>query len=85
MNFGFEEILQKNSKYAEKVFDGSIFQTVKIGINGELYWKDMAKIKTLKGEIIPCDYDICPDYAYINSTDVSKMTFSWMVTELSWN
>jgi len=60
-----DEVLKKSNKYTSKVF--SNFHKTKIGSNGEIYWDGIGEIKNLNGETIPCEYDICPDFAYINS------------------
>lgn len=64
--------MDKNGKYSKKVYDKAVFSTVKLGEFGQLYWEDIAEMKTLDGEIIPVEYDICPDFAYIHSVALSK-------------
>lgn len=66
-----EKILDKNDKYASKVFDDKIFRKVKIGSQGELFWEGIAEMKNLNNENIPCEYDICPDFVYQNSESLS--------------
>lgn len=66
-SFIFVKIYDKDLKYAKKVFKEEIFNAVKIGINGELYWENIAEIMTFDGKFIPCEYDICPDFTYMNS------------------
>ena len=63
-------LLDKNGKYAHKVFDKSVFKKVKLGKFGQLYWEGIAEMKDLNREIIPAEYDICPDFAYMNSIPV---------------
>jgi hypothetical protein len=60
-------IIDKNGKYSKKVYDKSVFKTVKIGEFGQLYWDGIAEIKTLDGKLIPTEFDICPDYVYMSS------------------
>ena len=66
-----EMVLDKDHKYGKKVLKEEIFNAVKIGINGELYWENIAEIMTFEGKFIPCEYDICPDFAYMNSKLIS--------------
>jgi hypothetical protein len=55
-------------KYITKILsDETIFKSAKIGEFGELYWANAAEIKDLNGKIIPCEYDISPEFAYYNS------------------
>ncbi len=57
-----------NDKYAAKILSNeNIFKTVKIGEFGEIYWSDMGEIKDINGKIKPCEYDISPEFAYLNS------------------
>lgn len=74
-SLNLEAILNKNHKFEKKVLKEKIFNTVKIGMNGELYWENVAEIKTLEGEIISCEYDICPDFVYINSEQIKSKSF----------
>ena len=69
-NLDLEKVLDKTNKYAIKIFNEKVFKTGAIGENGEILWENTAEIKTIEGDIIPCAYDICPDFAYINSTKI---------------
>ena len=69
-----ENVLDRNGTFAQKVFEGDKFKEVQIGDNGELFWLGRAEMKTLEGTTIPCEYDICPDFAYMESTVVSSKT-----------
>lgn len=62
-----ENALDKNQKYASKVFEGDTYKTAKIGIFGEIYWDNIAEITALDGKSEPCNYDISPEYAYLMS------------------
>ena len=62
------KVLNINQKYTNKIFNTKTFSEVKIGSFGEIYWNNVAEMKDLKGNTIPCEYDICPDFAYLNST-----------------
>lgn len=68
------KFMDKNGKYSEKVYDKAVFRAVNLGEFGQLYWDGIAEMKTLDGEIIPVEYDICPDFAYIHSVALSKTT-----------
>ena len=61
------KFMDRNGKYSGQVYDKEVFSKVKLGEFGQLYWEGIAEIKTLDGNIIPTDYDICPDFAYMIS------------------
>lgn len=63
-------ILNKNGKYFNRVFEKDVFVTAKIGEVGQIYWDGIAEMKTTNGEIIPVEYDICPDFAYLKSNPI---------------
>lgn len=65
-----EKHIEMSNKYSHKLFEKSIFETVRIGENGELFWKDIGEIQELDGTMMKCDFDICPDFAYLNSEPV---------------
>lgn len=56
----------------ETIFSKNIFSTVKIGELGQLYWKNAATMKDEKGNPIPCEYDISPEFVYHNSKAIVK-------------
>lgn len=57
-----------NDKYINKILsDENVFKSAKIGEFGELFWHNSAEMKDLNGNIIPCEYDISPEFAYYNS------------------
>ncbi len=59
-------------KYAHKILsDSEVFKSAKIGSCGEIYWSNVAEIMDLDGEVRQCDYDISPDFAYVNSIALS--------------
>ena len=60
-------MLDSNQKYARRIFDADVFRQAKIGSLGEIYWENIAEIKMLDGKIQPCNYDISPEFAYLNS------------------
>ena len=67
-----ESLLDKSGKYSSKVFNDNVFKTAKIGSFGQIYWEGIAEMKDLDNKTIPCEYDICPDYAYMNSLPIEK-------------
>ncbi len=55
-------------KYAKKIIaDVDIFKKAKIGQFGEIYWASIAEIKDQDGVVHSCEYDISPEFAYLNS------------------
>ena len=65
-----EEVLDTKKKFVSKILDSTTFNKAKIGSFGEVYWDDVAEMKDLNGNTIPCGYDICPDFAYLNSNPI---------------
>jgi len=65
--FNLEQSLDKNKKYTNKILSQDVFNAIKVGSLGELYWDGIAKMKDLNGDMISCEYDICPDFVYVNS------------------
>lgn len=60
-------------KYITKIIsDEKVFKSAKTGEFGEIYWSDAAEIKDLNGNLIPCEYDISPEFAYYNSQPLAK-------------
>jgi len=67
-----EKVLDKTQKYSKKIFEGDTFSNAKIGSFGEIYWENLAEIKKLNGEIVSCEYDISPEFAYLKSEPINK-------------
>ena len=65
-----EKVLDPKKKFVSKIFDSTTFNKAKIGSFGEVYWEDVAEMKDLNGNTIACEYDICPDFAYLNSNPI---------------
>ena len=65
-----KQALNPKQKYTKKVFDQKVFNQAKIGSFGEIFWEGIAEMKDLNGNVIPCEYDICPDFAYLNSKPI---------------
>ena len=54
-----------NDKYANSILsDDAVFMRVQVGQMGEICWPDLAEMRGVNGEIIPCAYDISPEFAY---------------------
>jgi len=66
--FGMPKVLNPDKKFVNKIFNTEVFKNAKIGSFGEIYWNNIAEMRGLKGEIIPCEYDISPEFIYSNST-----------------
>ena len=58
---------QINITGVSKLLDEKIFKSVDIGEVGQLFWKDILSMKTEKGGLIACEYDISPEFAYHQS------------------
>ena len=54
-------------KYAKKIMNEHIFKKAKVGDLGEIYWEGIGEIKQLDGSLTPCNYDMSPEFVYINS------------------
>ncbi len=65
--FDVEQSLAKDKKYTNKILSQDVFNKVKVGSLGELYWDGVAEMKDLHGNMISCEYDICPDFVYMHS------------------
>ncbi len=65
-----EKVLDPKKKFVSKVLNHAIFDKVKIDSFGGIYWEGIAEMKGTDGSTIPCQYDICPDFTYLNSNPV---------------
>ena len=63
-------LAQKNIKGVKKLFDKQVFSQVSIGEVGQLLWKDIITMKNEKGELISAEYDISPEFAYLQSIPI---------------
>lgn len=59
--------LDQNNKFVKKLIKNDTYKFAKIGSFGEIYWENIGEIKDYDGTIIPCEYDISPEFAYYNS------------------
>lgn len=62
-----EKTLDKSQKYSSKIFEDDTFYQAEVGPMGQIYWENIAEIRTLNGKIELCEYDISPEFAYENS------------------
>ncbi len=59
-------------KGVDQLLDESVFGTVSIGEFGEIVWKNIVS-NTYNGVETIWDYDISPEYAYSNSSDLLEV------------
>jgi hypothetical protein len=65
--FNLQKSLDKNNRFVRKVLSPEVFEKVKLGDFGELYWDEIGEIKELNGSISSCNYDISPEFVYAHS------------------
>ncbi len=65
--FNLQKSLDKNDRFVRKVLSLEVFEKVKLGDFGELYWDEIGEIKELNGSISSCNYDISPEFVYAHS------------------
>ena len=65
--FNLQKSLDKNNRFVRKVLSLEVFEKVKLGDFGELYWDEIGEIKELNGSISSCNYDISPEFVYAHS------------------
>jgi hypothetical protein len=63
--------LDINNKYVKKLIKNDTYKNAKIGSFGEIYWEGIAEMKDFDGSIIPCEYDMSPEFVYQNSTKIN--------------
>lgn len=51
----------------DKLFEKNVFEKVKIGALGQIYWENVATMQDYDGKTIPCEFDISPEYVYLTS------------------
>lgn len=56
-----------NPTYIQLLFGEEQFKQVKVGELWQIYWLNIAKMKDEYGNSIPCDFDMSPEYVYMNS------------------
>lgn len=60
-----------NDTYIQKILTKAVFDSVKIGDFGQLYWENVAQMKDLDGSMISCEYDMSPEFVYYDSNPVN--------------
>lgn len=67
-----ESVINNSNQYVnkKKLLDEEFFKQVSIGVFGELYWENAAYFKNENGELIPCEYDLSPEFVYYNSCKI---------------
>ncbi|RRO17775.1 hypothetical protein [Flavobacteriaceae bacterium 14752] len=64
-------------QYISKIIENEdIFKKVEIGNYGQILWHNVAYMKDLDGNKIPCEYDISPEFAYIHSKPINSDSFT---------
>lgn len=65
----FKTIIDKNVNdvYVQKLKNLQNFSQVKVGELGEIYWENLASIKELNGDMVPCNYDSSSEFVYANA------------------
>jgi hypothetical protein len=61
---------QKNYPGVAQLFDTNVFFNAKIGEFGQIYWDNILKMRDLEEKLIPCEYDLSPEFVYENSTPI---------------
>jgi hypothetical protein len=61
---------QNNYPGVVQLFDTNVFFNAKIGDFGQIYWDNILKMRDLEGALIPCEYDLSPEFVYENSTPI---------------
>lgn len=55
---------------AKKLTDPKVFSQARVGSCGEIVWEGIGEIKDYNGSVIPCEYDISPEFAYHHSEEI---------------
>lgn len=65
-----DKVLSTTDKYSKQILDPTKIKLVKIGEFGQLYWENMAEMRDIDGKMIPCEYDLSPEFVYANSSPI---------------
>lgn len=65
--FDLEKALDISNRYVKKILRPDVFNKVSIGEFGEIKWDGQGEIQDDTGHLIPCDYDISPEFVYRHS------------------
>ena len=68
--FDLQKSLDKNNRFVRKVLTPEVFDKVKLGSFGELFWDEIGEIQELNGSVSSCNYDISPEFVYAHSEAV---------------
>lgn len=73
--------LSLDDQFARKILnDEHIFRQARVGELGQIYWENVGEIIDCNGKVLPCQYDISPEFAYINSrTTCLKGKNEWLI------
>jgi hypothetical protein len=67
--FDLQKSLDTNNRFVRKILSREVFDKVKLGDFGELFWDEIGEIQELNGSISSCNYDISPEFVYANSEE----------------
>ena len=62
-----DKVLPINDERVSKILHKEVFDSVKVGAFGQLFWENIAEIKDEMGNVIVCEYDLSPEFVYYNS------------------
>jgi hypothetical protein len=65
--FDLKKALSIEDPFVKKILRPEVFEKVKIGEFGQLYWQNIGEIRELNDTVSPCDYDISPEFVYAHS------------------
>lgn len=54
----------------QKTLNREVFDKVKLGSFGELFWDEIVEIQELNGSVSSCNDDISPEFVYAHSEAV---------------
>ena len=59
-----------SSDMKNKILKDENILKAKIGVFGEIYWKDFGSLRDFDGKIIKCNYDFSPEFVFDNSKPI---------------
>ncbi len=67
-----EKIIRDSNSFVnkQKLLEPVFFKQAAIGVFGQLYWDNAAYFKNENGELIPCEFDLSPEFVFHHSTIV---------------
>jgi hypothetical protein len=59
-------LINNSNEFVNKqlLLDPVFFEQVQIGQFGELFWKNAAYFRNEAGDLVPCEYDVSPEFVY---------------------